>query len=106
MIEPITANQRRNIVNCLYNVFTSGNIEFLNKPTYNFLYLASGFIAHYNLFGFRDYYSNVEELKNDILMNKMNNQWGNFSIRDKDYAYYMSKKDTYNAICDMIEHLS
>ena len=33
-----------------------GNIEKLNKRGYDFLYQCSGFIAHYDLEGFNDYY--------------------------------------------------
>lgn len=77
----------------------SKDINKLNKRGYNFLYLASGFIAHYNLQGFIDYYKN-NSLINDILNNKKFNQWNNFNSSDKNYDYYMSKKQVYNAICD------
>lgn len=77
------------------------NINKLNKRGYNFLYLASGFIAHYNLEGFKDYYTD-NDLKTDILMNKCFNQWNNFNPSDKDYNYYMDKKAIYNAICNSL----
>ena len=82
------------------NVLSACNdINKLNKRGYNFLYLASGFIAHYNLQGFIDYYQN-NSLINDILNNKKFNQWNNFNSSDKNYDYYMSKKQVYNAICE------
>jgi hypothetical protein len=38
----------------------------MRKNTYNFLYLTSGFIAHYNQGGFMDYYSNTEDLRENL----------------------------------------
>jgi hypothetical protein len=83
------------------------DINKLNKRGYNFLYLASGFIAHYNLAGFKAYYTKEgfafdNDLKTDILANKGFNQWDNFKPDNKDYNYYMSKKAIYNAICDSL----
>ena len=80
------------------------DINKLNKRGYNFLYLANGFIAHYNLNGFKGYYSSkvgrvANDLKTDILRYKNFNQYNNFSITDKDYDYYMTKKHVYNVIC-------
>ena len=75
------------------------DITKLNKRGYNFLYLANGFIAHYNLQGFIDYYTD-KSLKADILQNQAFNQWRNFSAADRDFDYYMAKKQVYNAICD------
>lgn len=81
------------------NVLSScKDINKLNKRGYNFLYLANGFIAHYNLNGFKGYYSS-NDLKTDILRYKNFNQYNNFSITDKDYDYYMTKKHVYNVIC-------
>ena len=79
----------------------SKDINKLNKRGYKFLYLASGFIAHYNLQGFIDYYQ-YNSLINDILKNKRFNQWNNFSKIDKNYLYYMGKKEVYNAICESL----
>lgn len=74
------------------------NIETLNRTGYKFINLCSGFIAHYNLCGFRSAYSQIGSLKNDILKYANQNQWGNFHEGLKDYEYYMSKKDIYNRI--------
>jgi len=81
------------------------NINKLNKRGYNFLYLASGFIAHYNLNGFKDYYTKEglpfdNDLKTDILEYKQFNQFNNFKEGDSNFDYYMSKKQVYNAICE------
>lgn len=73
------------------------DITKLNKRGYNFLYLAGGFIAHYNLAGFIDYYSD-NELISDILNNARLNQFNNFAPSDTNYFYYMSKRQIYNDI--------
>jgi hypothetical protein len=74
-----------------------GNIEKLNKRGYDFLYLCSGFIAHYDLEGFKDYYRD-NSLVADIEANYAQNQWRNFKEGEKHAAYYHSKRDIYNAI--------
>ena len=54
------------IINNLQLVFKTGDIEKLNGSTYDFLYLLSGFIAHYDLYGFRAYYQDLRELIKDL----------------------------------------
>jgi hypothetical protein len=94
-LTPLTERQKTLIIN---NVFAAcKNITKLNGTGYNFLYLASGFIAHYNRFGFIDYYSDGS-LAQDILSNAQNNQWRNFRKGERDYEYYMAKADVYNRI--------
>jgi hypothetical protein len=73
------------------------DITKLNKRGYHFLYLASGFIAHYNLGGFIAYYSK-RSLQNDIERNMRNNQWSNFRQGERDADYYHSMRDCYNMI--------
>jgi len=84
-------------------MFLQQDIELLDKHGYNFLYLASGFIAHYNLHGFIAHYGNVFELAKDILHNKSSNQWDNFHKGESDYEYMMQKKEIYNTICEFAE---
>lgn len=73
------------------------DIEKLNKRGYNFLYLASGFIAHYNLEGFKAHYSE-HSLQDDIERNARANQWNNFRSGERDADYYHAKRDCYNMI--------
>jgi hypothetical protein len=95
MMEAIKEKDKALIVK---NILTAcKDITKLTKRGYNFLYLANGFIAHYNLAGFIDYYTS-NDLKLDIVDNMRGNQWNNFSPSDKDYDYYMSKRDIYNAV--------
>ena len=100
-IAPLTERQKSLIVNNV--VKASDDINKLNKTGYNFLYLANGFIAHYNLQGFKSHYDDEgfftqANLKQSILDNQRSNQWDNFHPSDVNYDYYMSKKDVYNRI--------
>lgn len=94
-LEPLTQRQKALIVS---NVLKAcQDIEKLNSTGYKYLYLCSGFIAHYNLKGFKDYYRE-HSLKRDIELNYRQNQWNNFRVGEKDAEYYHSKRDVYNAI--------
>jgi len=93
---PITQRQKELITK---NILAAcGNIEKLNKTGYNFLYLASGFIAHYNLEGFKSYYWAEGDLQQDIESHAKQNQWSNFRNGEKDADYYHAKRDCYNMI--------
>jgi hypothetical protein len=74
-----------------------GNIDKLNKRGYEFLYLCSGFIAHYDIEGFKEYYRD-NSLAADIEANYSQNQWKNYRTGEKYADYYHSKRDIYNAI--------
>ena len=74
-----------------------GNIEKLNKRGYDFLYLCSGFIAHYDLEGFKDYYRD-HSLVADLEANYLQNQWRNYRTGERFAEYYHSKREIYNAI--------
>lgn len=54
------------IINNLNLVFKTRDIDKLNGPTYNFLYLLSGFIAHYDINGFKCHYQDLRELIKDL----------------------------------------
>ena len=99
MLVALTERQKTLIVNNV--VKACKNIDNLNKTGYNFLYLCSGFIAHYNLYGFIANYTG-ESLKRDIISFAGQNQWNNFRPGERDYDYYMAKKDVYNRILKAI----
>jgi len=91
------------IVSSLRKVFRTDEISHLSNSAYKFLYLCSGFTAHYNLYGFRDEYANVNDLKRAIARNYGANQWRNFHVGERDYEYYMEKRDIYNRIAGLLE---
>lgn len=95
MLVPYTEKQKSLIVNNI--VKACEDIEKLNGTGYKFIHLANGFIAHYNIHGFKDHYSHCD-LMTHIIGNAPSNEWNNFREGDKDYAYYQSKKDIYSRI--------
>ena len=103
MIEPLTQRQQDLIVSNVLKAVK--DIEALNRTGYNFLYLASGFIAHYSINGFKGYYTS-HSLEEDILLNARSNMWYNFGPGDENYAYYMSKKAVYQRIIAGINYIS
>jgi hypothetical protein len=78
------------------------NIDNLNKTGYKYINLCSGFIAHYDLYGFIAAYSTPNSLKRDIISYAGQNQWNNFRPGERDYDYMMAKKDVYNRIVAQI----
>lgn len=96
MLKPYTETQCKRIA---ANILAAcSDINKLNNSSYKYLYLCSGFIAHYDLHGFRAHYDEPGTLARDITQNARANQWANFRPGDRDYAYYMSKRDIYNRI--------
>jgi len=98
-LAPLTERQKTLIVSNV--VKACKNIDNLNKTGYKYLYLCSGFIAHYDLYGFIASYTG-ETLKQDLLSYAGQNQWKNFRPGERDYEYYMSKADVYNRILSQI----
>lgn len=94
----LTERQITRIVNNVTKVIQLNDIELLSKSSYNFLYLCSGFIAHYNLYGFRDYYRNVDDLLSELIEFQPMNQWNNFRPGEQNADYYHQKRDIYNRI--------
>lgn len=102
-MKAITPRQKSLILSSFKRVFSTGNIDNLTNSAYKYIYLASGFIAHYNLLGFRDAYQDVARLKENILRNAQANTWSNFTPSDRHYDYYMSKVDVYKELVDLVK---
>jgi len=96
---PLTTRQKALIVSNIVKAVK--NIDNLNKTGYNFIYQCSGFIAHYDMYGFIASYSG-ESLKRDILSYAGQNQWKNFRPGERDYEYYQAKADVYNEIVSQL----
>jgi hypothetical protein len=96
---PLTERQKTLIVSNIVKAVK--NIDNLNKTGYNFVYQCSGFIAHYDLYGFIASYTG-ESLKRDLISYAGQNQWNNFRQGERDYDYMMAKKDVYNRIIAQI----
>ena len=102
MIKPFTPRQQTMIANNIVAA-CQRDIGCLTKQAYNFISGCSGFIAHYNQGGFISHYREVDSLARDILDNKRFNQWSNFRPGERDYEYYMSKRELYNKIVKELE---
>lgn len=89
----LTKRQETMIINNI--VEACKDITKLKKYAYNYLYLCSGFIAHYDLYGFIDFYKENSLLK-DLIQNNNANLWENFTVKDKDFAYYNQKRQIYS----------
>ena len=100
-MDAITEKQKSLIVNNI--VKACDDIEKLNGTGYKYIYLASGFIAHYNLNGFKGYYTG-SSLSRDILDHENSNRWNNFREGDQNYHYYKSKADIYSRICSKLRN--
>jgi hypothetical protein len=98
-LTPLTERQKTLIVSNVVKAVK--NIDNLNKTGYNFVYQCSGFIAHYDLYGFIASYTG-ESLKRDLISYAGQNQWNNFRPGERDYEYMMAKKDVYNRIVAQI----
>lgn len=98
-IKPLPQRQQTLIVNNV--VRACEDIEKLNKTGYKYINLCAGFIAHYNLYGFRDAYSDGS-LRSDILKHQHQNQWNNFRPGEKNYDYYKSRAQVYNQIVEKL----
>lgn len=96
----LTQSQINGIVRSVKSVFVHDDINKLTKSAYNFIMLSSGFIAHYDLYGFRMEYRDVYALAENLIRNYDANQWNNFRPGERDYEYYMQKKQIYNQLVE------
>lgn len=89
-------------------VLKTNNIEKLNGPTYNFLYLMSGFIAHYNINGFKCEYRDLRKLVNDLDSSMDTRDWTRY-VSDSYFStgenapYYFSKASVLQEIPALVE---
>jgi hypothetical protein len=95
MIPPIPEKQKTLIIKNL--VSACKDINKLNGTGYRFISTASGFIAHYDINGFKAYYDR-HKLQKNIEVNAPYNMFNNFREGDENYAYYMSRKDIYQRV--------
>jgi hypothetical protein len=95
MLKPLSNTKVKSIISNV--VAACKDINKLQKRGYNYLYLCSGFIAHYNIHGFKDHYSGIT-LRADILMYAGSNRYENFAPSDENYEYYHQRAQIYREI--------
>ena len=96
------------IAKSIESVLKTGDSDKLTKDAYNFVMNISGFIAHYDINGFKSYYSNTADLLKD-LSNSSDCQFPDRYINDSFFskseqsAYYSQKTELLKIIrslCD------
>lgn len=96
------------ILNNINLVFKSKDINNLNTPAYKFLMNLRGFIAHYNLYGFRGNYKDLRKLIDDLDPQFLRAD-AHRDETDSDFeemygkAYNKSKADIKRGIADLVE---
>jgi len=94
------------IIKSMDQVLKIGNIEKLTKDCYNFTMNVSGFIAHYNLYGFMDQYRNtadlIQDLKNSSDIARPEYYMEEFFQRDQK-EYYSAKSRILKAFGEMVK---
>ncbi|CAG7651473.1 hypothetical protein ACFQI7_28180 [Paenibacillus allorhizosphaerae] len=78
-----TAKQKGKIYKKFMKVVKARDSMMIDKSLYEFLHVYSGFIAHYNLHGFRDYYRHLKgiiEMLEELLLHHF--EWGAGSYTD------------------------
>ena len=80
----------KTIIFNINRVFKYQDIDKLSKYTYSFVMNISGFIAHYDLYGFRNNYCNLDKFAQDLY----NNCTPDYAYRegnDKDFIKWYGK---------------
>lgn len=95
-------NNTKAILRSVDRVFKTKNIDNLTLDAYRFLMNMSGFIAHYDINGFKHYYSKTSDLANDILNSSDSARpayWiSDFFVKSYGMAYCVSKMDTISGV--------
>lgn len=100
-LNPLADSKRKSIIENI--IAACKDINKLDETGYGYINLASGFLAHYNLEGFIDYYREPGSLQRDIFANARQNRWDNFRPGDQNYEYYHQKGEIYSKIIDGLQ---
>ena len=91
-------------------VVKTKNIDNLSKDAYKFISIASGFIAHYNINGFKCEYQNTADFVRD-LQNSMDIKDQSRYLEDPYFCkgdqkeYYADKAEIFKFIAKLVENL-
>ena len=99
-LQPLSSEKTNRIVKNV--VRACEDITKLAETSYKWLHICSGFIAHFNLDGFKWEYRAPGSLRLAVLRWKNHNQWEHL-IGGEDSKYYEQKRDMYNRICKALE---
>ena len=100
----------KSILKSVKKILRTGDIEYLTKDSYDLVMSLSGFIAHYNIEGFKEYYRDVRRLWHDLprshdIINPnryANERWFQESEQKE---YYTTKSNILNGIVALLENI-
>lgn len=103
----------KSILKNIETVYKTGDIEKLSNASYSFIILLSGFIAHYNLWGFMDHYKDLRDFSSDLI-SACNKPSIDYQRNDSDFIkwygvdYCNSKADIMEGIIKIVNqyHIS
>ena len=78
------------------------DINLLNKPAYQFIILKMGFIAHYDIFGFREVYKDLREFFSRLQTSEYSNdkdynlRWADSQENDSDFNKWYGEDNQKN----------
>lgn len=94
------------IIKSMEAVIKSGDIKKLTKDCYNFTMNLSGFIAHYDLYGFMDQYRDTADLIRDLKNSsdlKRPDYYNDPCFMDKQKEYYEAKIRILKAFKNLVD---
>jgi len=98
---------KNGIENSIRKIIAKKDISFLTKDCYDFLYNLSGFIAHYDINGFADYYQNIAFLVKDLqnssdLYDFERYTTDEFFAKSEQHQYYADKAELLKIIKNIV----
>ena len=99
----------KGILNSIKKVLATGDSSKLTKDAYDFLNLTSGFIAHYNINGFKDYYRDTNLLREDIARSLDLRDYDRYITdsyfsKGEQSSYYAQKANVYKQLTELIKN--
>ena len=101
---------KQNIIKSIEEVIKTKNIDNLTKDTYDFVNALSGFIAHYNINGFKTHYENtadfVKDLQNSADLSNYNRYiTDSFFSKNEQKQYYADKREILKNIKELVKNI-
>ena len=98
----LTMVKAKRIVRNIKKIAEEKNIDFLTKPTYQFITLKLGFIAHYNRFGFVEVYRDLRKFFYRLQTSEYSNdedynlRWADRQENDSDFKKWYGEQNQKN----------
>lgn len=101
---------KQSIIKSIEKVITTKDIDNLTKDAYDFVMNMSGFIAHYDINGFKSNYENTADLVRDLqdsadLADHNRYTTDSYFSEGEQKLYYADKAEVLKAIKDIVENI-